>query len=344
MHVASSHLPKQLTEISKRVLSSPLKSLSIHQNNDEIYWKLAEVGKENSVTVLEVRKDSYAVVSTTPWARLQSLINWAEGEVSQTFTDEDDFEGESGGVDYLSALSTYGKVIADFFDSPPGDLSRLSLHTIEDADFADHLKRSTLTTAQEIRLLNRLVQENERFYYPKEHLAYLGSPSFNGAAELAAVFFLREKTRDVFFLEGETFYRWVLDHAFGFLGSLVINPRRKCNLAGDFRKELKKVGYTRDQRELLKSALIWLEKDDGPIPAQAQKDRLEMWKLSRWVGYALGARVYHALVLGKIDPEVVRTHFFARAEGAHRPYVKRYEALVKALKGFRLQWDKVGRL
>ncbi len=361
LHVARAHLPEQINKVSRRFLGKGLSTLSIHQNNDLVYWKLARMGREHQANVLKIKRDVFCVVSATPWTRLQSLINWAEGEAHQPFPGDDDIEGETGGIDYLSAIRIYGELIAEFLQLPRPDFSTLSALTLDDADFVDGLSHTGYFNRREIRILRDLILRNERFYIPKVSTAYLASPSYNAAAETAALHVLRSRTRSQAFFEGtlDDFYRLVLEAGFGFFGSLIINPRRKCDLPRDHLKRIQQYlklrnpdALTREEitirrrvRELLRvekwplSAVRALE-EDLATPGMDQSTL----KTALFIGQPLGARAYQAVVSGKLSVEKVKHAFLARAEDGHRPYRERYESLVEALSGSRLPDSKSERL
>ncbi len=361
LHVARDHLGRQLTEVSRGFLGRALRSISIHQNNDRMYWDLARLGREHQVNVLKLKSDTYCVVSATPWNRLQSLINWAEGEAHQTFPGDDDIEGESGGVDYLSSVRIYGEIISEFLELPKPDFSTLSVMTLEDADFVDDLRATGYFKLRELKIIRDLILRNERFYLPRVSTAYLASPSYNAAAEMASLHVLRARSRSVAFFEAdrEDFYRLILESAFGFFGSLIINPRRKCDLPKDHLRLAKKFknfahpdAETREEiiartrtHQLLASrqwsnAAIRAIDEDLATPGT---DQVSL-KVARYVGQVLGYRSYHAVVAGQIALHSVRQAFIARVDGSHRPYSERYETLLTQLEGFRMGSSKTEQL
>jgi hypothetical protein len=54
LHVSTNHLPQHLRKVSKRQLGQALKTLSIHQNYDELYWQLARAGKEHNTQAVRL--------------------------------------------------------------------------------------------------------------------------------------------------------------------------------------------------------------------------------------------------------------------------------------------------
>ncbi|NBU20345.1 hypothetical protein EBS43_02855, partial [bacterium] len=77
LHIGTSHLPKQLKLISEQFLERPLQSVTIHQNHDQLYWKIAQSVPHQKPAILELNEHVFCVFSSTPWAKLQSLMSWA---------------------------------------------------------------------------------------------------------------------------------------------------------------------------------------------------------------------------------------------------------------------------
>ncbi len=257
LHVGASHLPAMLDRVARKSLGRKLDWISVHQNNDSLYWKLAGRGAEHSQDVLKLNSRNFHVISSTPWNKLQSLVSWAEGvghgtdRLPQSGTlhlkseaggsisshpeaDDDEFlcDLES---DALSRMQSYGDAMASFLRLPPPEFERLAVQSVYSADFVDSLRSDTRLLPAERRLVSMLVRYNARFFVPRTGLVYLGTPSVNGAAELAAIVLAKGHSPLAPFF-GETidsFFQSVMDHAFGFFGSLLVNPRRKCDLPED---------------------------------------------------------------------------------------------------------------
>jgi hypothetical protein len=308
-HVGAAHLPAQLEKVSRAFMRRPLSSISVHQNFAPLYWKLARQSRELHSQVLRLRGGrAYCVFSATPWAQLQSLIGCAEGE---------DLEQAPGGgsLDYLSLMSAYGSVIAEFLGLPRAEAGRafasLSLRTIEEADFVAGATQTARLGRGEASLAAALVAAGERFYLPADQLAYLASPSPNSAAEFAAIHLLRRQARVARFYAGtrEDFYRRALESAFGFLGSLVLNPRRKCDLPAD---HARRIGWLARGRarpafggelearqialEILAGSSARRERALARLPQRPSARALCAWWASRAVGQVLAKRLYPRLL------------------------------------------------
>ena len=152
--------------------------------------------------------------------------------------ESDDDEGVE--TDYVSVLQTYGKAVSELMGVETPSFETITARTIDQSSFLDQLSE-TLGSAAERRLIQGQISRGHRLYIPGAKLAYLGSPSPNGAAELAAAHVMNHYARShsLQIHSRPDFSRWMLENAFSFFGSLVINPRRKCDLAEDHRRAIR---------------------------------------------------------------------------------------------------------
>jgi hypothetical protein len=388
LHVGLPHLPASLDEVSTRILDEPLEWVSVHQNNDSLYWKLARKGTEHLSDVLQLDSKNFHVISSTPWNKLQSLVSWAEGVGSETEklpatgtlrlqsgsrnlatgaeADEDEFlcDLES---DSLSRMQAYGDAMADFLKLPPPEFERLSVQSVYSADFVDSLRAEERLGAGEKRLIGQLVLNNARFFVPRTGLVYLGTPSSNGAAELAAIVLAKgTSARAPFFGEtADSFFQSVMDQAFGFFGSLLVNPRRKCDLPEDHLQkflELKSTEMQWHERQARLYTLAGLEEQarflertrrlesqsrQPRVPpigmaviseqvlrsrcASSVHSRIALWLASRYLGQILGKLLHRALLQGDISIEQVRELAWQASDRRWRPAEVRYWEWVSAV-------------
>jgi hypothetical protein len=332
LHVGSSHLPRQLHQVSRSFLKTPLSSISVHQNNDRIFWKLAEQQKELHTEAIQLKKGIYCVFSSTPWAKLQSLVNWAEVENSTENTeetsdqmDEDfDLDEDTPEIDHLATLQTYGNTISEFLGVSAANYESVTVCTIDQMESLRSVLISDAFTPDEQRLIHFHVNYHHRLFIPRLSIAYLGAPSLNAAAELAAIHLLHSVTRSkgVRLKKAEDFFRITLEFAFGFFGSLILNPRRKCDLPQDHQKRIQDLSNRSKPRfplelEARETAMTLLQRGNhSPFPFE---DQLKSKKLSpafmmaaRYLGQILGKRLYQALIEDRVSIESVRNLFFLK--------------------------------
>jgi hypothetical protein len=255
-------------------------------------------------------------------------------------------------TDYLAAIQTYGGALSELLEVPPPSYETLTVRTIDQADFVDGLARGHAMSASEIALVRKLVARNERFYLPSAAIAYLASPSQNGAAELAAAHLQRTRTRShAIFPRGvDEFYLLVLEAAFDFFGSLMINPRRKCDFPADHARRLRAlraasgaaVGEAR-ARELAVALLACERRLATGRPARVPdvstwvgaRAGVERWLVARdaarFSGRMLAKRMQHAFLEGSLAADTVKRLCLARVDGEHRPFQERWEELILAV-------------
>ncbi len=333
LHVGTRHLPRQLTQISTQVFKKPLSWITIHQNEDRLFWKLAEKNRDLHSEIIKLKQNIYCVFSGTPWAKLQSLISWAEGETTDTPESEQD---------YLSIISTYGKTVAEFLEVTPPSYESLTMSTMNQTGFLENLKASRSLSSTELKLIRFLVAHNQRFYIHSSGITYLASPSHNGAAELASIHLLRAKNKsDVLFNHQEDdFFRLVLEFSFGFLGSLIFNPRRKCDLPKDHLKRLNilKKGAKPTfplEREARKIALGILNNRTSPgldIKTVMTRKNLAPAAImgAKYLGKILGKRLHQSILAESVDIQTLRSLFFLEPEKSPRFYAGQYQKLIHA--------------
>ena len=307
LHIGNAHLPKQIKQISKNFLNRALSTVVIHQNENQLYWRLAEEHSNNSTTITKLKKNTYCVFSSTPWNKLQSLVSWAEGDVGPTHEEMDD----------LSIISSYGKILTDFFKIPPCNYESLSTHRIEQTGFLDRLEQNPEFSAEEQKLLRSLVQQNQRFYIQKLSLAFLGTSSSNGLAELAAIHLLRSSTPlpescpHFFRRNPEYFYNHLIDGVFGFFGSLILNPKRKCDLVLDHINRIEAIrsgeppSYLQEI-EARSLALQVLQSNHNPKEKQKSHPLTLFWA-TRYIGQIYGKSLYSAVLSEKISIDWLKT-------------------------------------
>jgi hypothetical protein len=317
-HLSPSHLPASIREIARRngLYGTPGEPeiLVLHQNRDELFWKLAEQGLEQHAHLVELEGSHLCIFSGTPWTKLQSLVNWIRGDLTR-FVDEDDEDSEE---EFLQWMRIYGNGVSRFFHIPDAGYGTLQLARWEDLRGGP-------------RWWRRLIQAQERFYLKEDEnstLVYVSSFSENAAAEVASVHLLHHDNprKRAFLGRGPTavddFAASVLDHAFGFLGSLLINPRRKCDFPLDHQARL------RELRRSPKSALFVHERASRTLFLElsklksASRPDLEsrfrkqapeaLFTASRFLGHWLGSRLHESLLHGTRTVESIRTLFHER--------------------------------
>jgi hypothetical protein len=269
-------------------------------------------------------------------------VSWAEGGIIEEEPELD--------TDYLSLMMIYGKSLAEFLGVSAPPFESLTLRTIDQADFVEDLTHDERFSEEERRLLRLLVLQNERIYIPRAQIAYLASPSQNGAAELASIYVLRKHTGSSLFFRHETddFYRLALEACFGFLGSLILNPRRKCDLPRDHAARIAELRGAKTQAEereraarilayrvLTENRKRWAPRVVAAMAPGRRSPAIVALLASRYVGQVLGKRLHLALLAGSgragAGVEEVRAIFLRRWGSRSGEHERRFNQLMRLI-------------
>jgi uncharacterized iron-regulated protein len=313
-HLSPSHLPASIREIARRNGLPAPELLVLHQNRDELFWKLAAKGLEQQASLIALEGNHLCIFSGTPWTKLQSLVNWIRGDLAR-FVDEDEGDAEE---EFLQWMRIYGNGVSRFFHIPDAGYGTLHLARWEDLQGGP-------------RWWRRLLQAQERLYLREDEssvLVYVSSFSENAAAEVASVHLLHHDNprkrpfRGSKATAADDFAASSLDHAFGFVGSLLINPRRKCDFPIDHEARVRELRRNPKQalfaHELASRKLFLNLVGRRRLERKAVETRLlrnppeVLFTTSRFLGHWLGARLHEALLRGGKTPEQIRLFFYDR--------------------------------
>jgi hypothetical protein len=325
LHLGSQHLPKLLSrELKSRKLER--KTLVIHQNNDQFYWKLVDSGLEQFVDVVRIKKDVYCVLNTPPWIKLQNHAKWTESQTQMSFRSEKQNE---------EILFSEIDLTDDIFDLI--QMLRRILHLPAksvDSGFQDYevhgptlgsLKRTLIAsgsyTKNEVAFLEDLLKMEGCLYLASGNYFILSSLNLNHCSLLAAKYLHHKISgqEERFWSPTRDFYRLVWVECLGYLGSKLINPKRKCDGPRDYRTLVRmRDPRTKAARFLLKH----LESECGKFsPKQSLTDmqklsRLDAWIAAKGLGEILGEGFYQGLVEGRVNRQQVRRLFYINFDSA----------------------------
>lgn len=335
LHLAPSHLPQAVSRALKRK-GTARKTLTVYQNSDAIYWKLAKQGLVEKVDVVQVRSDAFCLMHTPPIVCQQSYLNWLEHE-----------EGE---IDYADArhnfLELVGRV-AQFLRIPLGAKKEdVEVYTCGDLSFLKSLERDKQFSKQEVRQIKQQILASESYFIPKKPLVYLANLSLNHAAEEASHFLKylctgEEEARDRI----DAFYANALHEALGFFGSKLINPKRKCFHMTEFRSMLRYFKHHPipkgremevDTAKLLLAYKLWEHRGMGPAATFVfNQPHHVFFAITHALGYMLGDLMFYGLMSNVIRKSDVRRLFMDHWKGEEVPY-RAYFQMIQKLKSVKI--------
>lgn len=309
LHIAPPHLPAQVTIACRR--SHPeLRSLVLYQNCEEIYWELEARGLEHDTELVQVSANEYCLTNTPPIVCQQSFLNW--------------LQAEDAGLEWEAPEETFKecvRLITAFFDLEVGDaIEEVEVATVVDLSFLARLKKRGDFSSGDIEKIRAQILSSESYYIPRAKMVYLGNLSMNHAAEEATHF-----VRHVCSLsEGpnllvDAFYWRVMEEAIGFLGSKVINHKRKCAHLGHFKRIARSKSATPFEKDLARLVRKHARLERG----ERVRGSSEVYECSadlfnavtHVLGYQLGDRLYYGLVRGELAKSEIRDLFFDSFEG-----------------------------
>jgi hypothetical protein len=256
-------------------------------------------------------------LSASPVVCQQSFLTWLD-QVQDGAVDPPLLDGDAQVRGFEQAIGVLGRAL----DLPIGDALR-NVEVVGPADlgFIERLKRSKKFTAREMKEIRAHILASESSYIPRARLVYLATLSINHAAEEAS-HYLRHHLSG----EGEkqpaglidSFYGRVINEAIGFLGSKIVNPKRKCAHQLELAEVAADPSRTKLEREAARYVLAHKKMERGHHIAWLSSvfgARGEIVNaVTHLLGYMLGDQLYYALVRGKISREEARHLYFRPVE------------------------------
>jgi hypothetical protein len=360
LHVARDHLPLVVDSLLTRAGKKREKTI-VHQNSEEIYWRLASVGKENEVSIVRLHRDAYCVFNASPIEKLQSYINWQTERdeltpkedsdwaeiMAEEEDDELDEEEPSTGQDYTEQVLGFIQTLARFLGVERDDLDDFELFTLKDLDFLDYLAERF--TKRELKNLKHQVESGESFFIPKGNILYLGDLSVSNAAEEAA-HFLHWKCSGAMPQQQDRlfdFYMRTLAEALGFFGSKVVNPKRDCWRESDclaflVRHPSRAIAAPEERFQKVACELVIQHKVNerrklgggrwSKLSKIYEQDDAMHMRVTHMLGHMLGERLYDGLVAGEVAKESIRELFHERHESAKTAFVRYLDLVARTAK------------
>ncbi len=306
LHIAPPHLPRVVDRALKKRGVGGRKTLVIYQNCEEIYWQLTANGLEHEVEVVQIRDGEWCVINTPPIIAQQSFLNWLEA---------DDEAFEEGAPEKI--FREYVEIISRVLGIALGDAAdNVLVSSVVDVQFLEILRRRGRFTARELEEIRRQILRSESYFIPKANMVYLGQLSINHAAEEASHFVRHaaggdEEPRYLV----DAFYCRALNEAIGFLGSKLINHKRKCPHERDFQRVLLDKTNKDAFLHRLAGYIVQHRRMEKGLRTRGLRDIYEcdvdMFNaVTHTLGYMLGDRLYYALMEGTVSKEQVRELFF----------------------------------
>jgi hypothetical protein len=299
-HIVPTKLPKAVTSMSSKDYVQTI----IHQNLDEVYWKLEQTSMGRKKTqVIEFDENEFSIQSSAPWVKYESMIYWYENLLEDPEFDIHDYMMTAGLKGFNeNASDTFLFLVEKMVTGLNLDIDKSSL---EDFNLYDHHKMSfilkrveKITKPAVSKYYKDLVIKGKSFKVPNSNDFYCSNYSMNRLSYLGGIHLwhnIRKLKRNEtvstlsFPSQEKRFTFLVYQFCFAYFCSKIINPYRKCDLYADI-FEKSKTKSIKD-RDIFKSCIELLEHDTRDIKLSKTlkgQGLSKIYKISKRIGYMLG--------------------------------------------------------
>jgi uncharacterized iron-regulated protein len=289
LHLARPHLPADL----RRQLGSKAKVLVVHQNDPELYWRAPRQRSGQRPEVLKLSASEFCILNSVPWVKLRSYLDWLEGSPHSEDWEE--------GLDTAGTVHHYARLLAETI----GLETQIS-ESVEILGPEASAPKLGKLSALDRAFLKHSVTFQRTAYLRVQGTLLLPFVSTNSLSE-AASFLLWHSCRKENAEKKKMEAHHRIAHFFvGYLGSKVLNPKRKCNEVADLRQMTpKKKGARSGKMRVAVRALgllrPYLKGESLPRKAPPLAGAAEL-EACRLAGYVLGERFFLSLLM---QPELL---------------------------------------
>jgi hypothetical protein len=258
LHILPDRLPLMTSQMSTR----PIQKLIIHQNLEEVYWRIYEEHekKASESVIVKFSETEYSLQNSPPWIKYESMIYWYENLCDDPEFDLHDYIIETG------LKSFDGNIYENFLFlcKQLNETLEFNLHDDELEDFNIYDHQSLETTLkkidqsslnEELKLFyENLIHRGELFSLPGTNTYYCPSYSINRISIIAGfhVSNLIQNKSPIPDSNEEILGYFSYINYVGYFSSKVFNPFRKCDLYIDLMKKAKSLAENTWQINCLK--------------------------------------------------------------------------------------------
>lgn len=323
LHLAKAHLPAALQRVRRQLGQDRV--LTILQNSEHLYFRLAKNGQEHKVDVMRAGGGRFCVLGSPPWVKWQSYLMYLE----QTY----DRDLDTGGMDYTDYVASYAIFIARDL-GVEARLEEMAVFTPDQPQVWRQLQKKL--KPNEKRMAREMIKHDRSFLLPHTGILFLSRASINHAATLAGQYLHarlgdRQGTAWNFPAQFEA-QIWI--EAVGFFCSKLINHKRKADELSVLKKNLSAADPKGRGKEVLRLALAQRlsELTGRQRKINFRPRRKEAYlEAARIVGHMLGDRLYHALADKHLQmQDIVR---FMQIDPCGDDFAEIYRKLVAQIDG-----------
>lgn len=294
-HIVNNKLPDRVLKATNKSVIQTI----VHQNLDEVYWNLYKSGRLKKDKIVKFNKREYALVTSAPWLKYESQIYWYEHLSEDPEFDIHEYIIETGALNFSDNVpDNFAYICEEFIKAYK---IKIKKDEIDDFHLYDHIKLDQVTTKlhnlKDTRLenfFNRLIRRGRSFKLAKNNSYFCPNYSINRVSYLAGIHihhlklkqqkfnqfkFLKDNDREAIFVY------YLFQCMSGYFSSKLINPYRKCDLYGDYKKTIRSK-KTKPQKKALYKVGLKLTDSDSPINEHIKGIHLlGIYNLGRMLGH-----------------------------------------------------------
>lgn len=325
LHLARNHLPGDV----KAILQKSASLLIVHQNEPSLYWKAPRAKSGHRVEVLKLKEDEFCILNSVPWVKLRSYLDWLEGDPSEDDLDE--------GIDLPGTIHEYARLLAETIKVSFQPRANLDIYGPESIFSSDRSQLFGKSSKEESLIVQHATKFYRAQYVPKTGALLVPNLSTNNISEASALLVWSSCKRASAMPDQLSEAAFLLRFAASFLGSKILNPKRKCNEVEDLKlflaNVLLKTKLAESRRRVFKRALHLLKPYFSDCSRAQHSPKLpgalEIEAL-RIAGYIIGQRVFSAFLREPQRMEQIRQIFNAPLEPEERA-IKRLKSVLQKI-------------
>jgi hypothetical protein len=298
LHLSPDKIPQKVINLSENVTQT-----IIHQNLDEVYWKLLEDDQDDKI--IRFNPEEFCINSAPPWIKYESMIYWYEN-----LTDDPEFDIHEYIIE--NGKKIFGDDAYDNFLLMSEEMLlalrlKIDREELEDFNLFDHTRLeyiedevSNLPHKEIINFYKHLITLGYSFNLPGKSKFYCSSYSMNRLAYLAGIHIYHvyldklnlDTAEHIYSLKPSRYFPlFTFEAMYAYFFSKVINPHRKCNMYSDF-YDLKK--KSPKVHEVIDQTIMVL---DGNNIDSIFKDKqmISVYETALNIGHILGEYLYHSI-------------------------------------------------
>tara|TARA_Y100001954_G_C15819521_1_gene609226 strand:+ start:2706 stop:4370 length:1665 start_codon:yes stop_codon:yes gene_type:complete len=274
LHIIPNKIPQLVSQKMKDIHQT-----IIHQNLDEVFWKLDSMNKVGGWNdrIVKFNSKEFCLQTSMPWIKYESMIYWYENLCEDPEFDLHQYIIETGSKLFSSNIQENFLLILQKITSQlnleisDSDLENFNLYDHQKINIILHIVNA-LNRQPLVNFYVKLIMRGKSFKIPFSNEYYCSNYSVNRISFLAGQHIqyilsnkLSLKNREKVILgknQINKFLFFLYQNISAYLSSKIINPYRKCNLYQDFKIEIQSNKTSPTEVKLLKICIDILDKKD----------------------------------------------------------------------------------